>query len=412
MPPDTPLSRKTDLAKLEVLRDRLLQDGLDGQDFDALLSAFGTGLNDAGIAATRIHVTMRTNNPAFGSIAHRWLREEGTHQEAFPRRESHSENWLQSPLFYLLTIEADELRQRLDHPEPEFSFPVFDDFRARGATDYILFKRFFTPNRTVLDASSAVLPEGCLMSITMDGAGGYSESDLEAIRGLLPSLLMSLKSLSNRQMAKDIAETYLGRDAGLRVLSGDIVRGSVERREAVICYFDLSGFTKLSEELAGDAIIAMLNAYFEVAVDIVHAHGGNVLKFMGDGMLAIFDIATCADANLAAIEATVALRETMRIINDERSSHSLPTTGFTLALHRGEVLYGNIGGATRLDFTVIGAAVNTTARLSGMCGHVDQQIVVSADVAQPVLDRRDDLVALGQYRLRGLRDRMALFTLD
>ena len=118
-------------AKLDALRDRLLLDGLNGAPFEALLAAFGTGLNEAGIAATRIHVTMRTNNPAFGSIAHRWLREEGTHLESFPRRESHSENWLQSPLLYLLTIEDDELRQRLDDPNPTHDFQVFDDFRAR-----------------------------------------------------------------------------------------------------------------------------------------------------------------------------------------------------------------------------------------------------------------------------------------
>ena len=399
-------------AKLDALRDRLLLDGLNGAPFEALLAAFGTGLNEAGIAATRIHVTMRTNNPAFGSIAHRWLREEGTHLESFPRRESHSENWLQSPLLYLLTIEDDELRQRLDDPNPTHDFQVFDDFRALGATDYVLFKRFFTPNRTILNAESAVLPEGCLMSITMDGAGGYSDDDLTAIRALLPSLLISLKSLSNRQMAKDIAETYLGRDAGQRVLSGDIVRGSVEKREAVICYFDLSGFTKLSEQLEGDTLIAMLNAYFDAAVEIVHAHGGNVLKFMGDGMLAIFDVDACENANIAAIEATIDLRDGIQRLNAERTADDLPTTGFTLALHRGEVRYGNIGGKTRLDFTVIGPAVNTTARLSAMCAHVDQPIVIGANVARPCLELRSDLVSLGQYRLRGVAERQELYTLD
>lgn len=412
MPQDAPLPNHPNSAKISALREQLLQDGLDGKPFEAQLATFGTGLNDAGIAATRIHITMRTNNPAFGGIAHRWLRDEGTHQEIFPRRESPSENWLQSPLFYLLTIEADELRQRLDDPNPAHEFPIFDDFRAHGATDYILFKRFFSAERTLLTTETDSLPEGCLMSITMDGKDGYSDDDLTAIRALLPSLLMSLKSLSNRQMATDIAETYLGRDAGHRVLSGDIVRGSVEQREAVICYFDLSGFTKLSEQLPGDTLIAMLNAYFEVAVDIVHSHGGNVLKFMGDGMLTIFDVDTCADANIAAIEATVSLRDTMRALNAERVAHDLPTTGFTLALHRGEVRYGNIGGKMRLDFTVIGPAVNTTARLSAMCAHVDQPIVIGANVARPCLEARDDLVSLGQYRLRGVAQRQELFTLD
>jgi adenylate cyclase len=133
---------------------------------------------------------------------------------------------------------------------------------------------------------------------------------------------------------------------------------------------------------------------------------------MGDGMLAIFDIEKVGDAPHAAIEAAVALRTRMAEVNARRTAEGLPVTGFTLALHAGEVLYGNIGGKTRLDFTVIGAAVNTAARLSGMCDHVDQQIVVSADVARPLLKRRPDLVSLGQYRLRGVKERQELFTLD
>lgn len=409
---DTLPAPAADPMRLSALRDRLLQDGLEGKPVEALLATFGTGLNAAGIAALRIHLSVRTNNPAFGSLAHRWNRDAGAESQSFPRSSAQREDWLQSPLYHILTHDLAELRQRLDVPEPRFQFPVFDDLRALGATDYVLFKRFFSQNHAVVDAYATVFPEGCMMSVAVDSSVGFSEEDLADIRALLPALLMPLKAFSNRRMAEDIAETYLGRDAGLRVLSGHIVRGSVEKREAVICYFDLSGFTKLSEQLDGDALIAMLNAYFEVAVDIVHTHGGNVLKFMGDGMLAIFDVDACADASLTAIEATAALRDAVNHLNVDRAGQDLPTTGFTLALHRGEVRYGNIGGRTRLDFTVIGPAVNTTARLSAMCAHIDQAIVIGAAVARPCLGIRSDLVSLGQYRLRGVAKRQELFTLD
>ena len=396
----------------ERLSARLMQMGLEEQVFDDILSAFGSGLNDMGFSISRLHVTMRTNHPEFGSIAHRWLRDEGTHRENFVRADEPPTNWLQSPLHYLLRKDADELRQRLNDPNPEYDFPFFDDLRARGATDYLLFKRYFYRHEGSLAFLGDTPPEGCLISIVTDGPEGFSDDDLPIIRRVLPALLLALKSFGNLKMAKDIAATYLGRDASSRVLSGDIVRGSVRSIDAVICYFDLSGFTKLSEALSGREIIDLLNDYFGVAVDVVQEHGGNVLKFMGDGMLAIFNVAKTDDANAAALEATLAMRQAMAGKSAERSEQGLTTTGFTLALHRGEVLYGNIGGTTRLDFTVIGPAVNTAARLSGMCAHVDQSIVISANVARPLLERRQELVSLGQYRLRGVAERQELFTID
>lgn len=397
---------------LQTLSERLLHHGLVGDNFEDLLVTFGVGLNALGFAITRIHVTMRTNHPEFGSLAHRWLRDEGTHQESFARFTEPQANWLQSPLYYLLRKDADELRQRLDDPKPAMDFPFFDELRAAGATDYVLFKRFFGRWEGSLAIEGDEVPEGCLLSMATDAAGGYSNMDLAAIRSLLPALLIGLKSFGNRKAAEDIAVTYLGGDAGRRVLSGDIVRGSVERVEAVICYFDLSGFTKLSEALSGDAIIGMLNDYFGAAVNVVHEHGGNVLKFMGDGMLAIFDVTKTGDANRIAIAATLSMRKKMEGVSARRAAEGLTATGFTLALHRGEVLYGNIGGQSRLDFTVIGPAVNTAARLSGMCAHVDQQIVISATVARPMLREYDQLVSLGIYRLRGVAERQELFTLD
>ncbi|WP_295317400.1 adenylate/guanylate cyclase domain-containing protein [Roseobacter sp.] len=399
-------------AAVAALSARLLNLGLEGAHFSDLLEVFCTGLNGFGAGLMRVHVTLRAHHPEFGSIAHRWRRDDGTESQTFnhiytPRRE-----WVSSPLYYLSENNISEIRQRLTDPDPVLDFPFFDELRASGGTDYIALKVFFFAPGDNLAIDPNHAPEGCLISLTGDGPDGFSEQHLQAARDLLPSLLLALKSNANHQMATDIAATYLGRDAGARVLSGDIIRGSVQHIDAVICYFDLSGFTKISEALGGEDIVEMLNDYFCITVDVIENHGGNVLKFMGDGMLAVFDVQKNKDANRAAIEAAAALRREMKLVSDRRAAEGLTGTGFTLALHSGEVLYGNIGGRTRLDFTVIGPAVNTTARLSAMTAHVDQNIVISARVARPLLETRDDLVSLGWYRLRGVRERQELFTLD
>lgn len=399
-------------VNLRALQTRLIGLGLEGSHFGVILETFCAGLNTAGLSLMRAHVSLRAYHPEFGSLAHNWRRETGTQSQTFVHTEQPQQNWVSSPLYYLLENNISEIRQRLTEPDPELWFPFFDDIRSQGATDYVAFKAFFANPEGGLAVDPNNTPEGCLISLTADGPEGFSNQELDALRDLLPSLFLALKSGANRQLAADIATTYLGRDAGMRVLSGDIIRGSVQRLDTVICYFDLSGFTKLSETLDGPEIIEMLNAYFALAVDVVQKHGGNVLKFMGDGMLFIFDVSKMEDAPRAAIEATVAIRDEMHRVSKRRMCDGLTATGFTLALHSGEVLYGNIGGKTRLDFTVIGPAVNTTARLSSMCAHVDQNIVISANVARPMQKIRSDLVSLGQYRLRGVSERQELFTLD
>ncbi|WP_254446410.1 adenylate/guanylate cyclase domain-containing protein [Ruegeria sp. HKCCD8929] len=355
---------------------------------------------------------MRAHHPEIGTVAFRWHRDGENERVDFRRRTDAPEEYLQSPIYYLLNNNTEEIRQKLFVPDPALNFPIFDELRDRGATDYFAAKRMFLrqDNAAAVDPMNA--EEGVIISLATDAPGGFSDAHLDGLRQLLPPLCLTLKCGANRLMAEDITAAYLGRDASKRVLSGDITRGSSQTIPAVIWYFDLQGFTKLSETLPGTAIIEMLNDCFAEAVDVVERHGGNVLKFMGDGMLAIFDMDQIPDARRVAIEAALELRDAFVSLNERRATDGLATTGFTLALHAGDVLYGNIGGKTRLDFTVIGPAVNTTSRILGMCSAVDQAIVISAKVAAPLLESVPDLVSLGQYRLRGVRERQELFTLD
>lgn len=220
---------------------------------------------------------------------------------------------------------------------------------------------------------------------------------------------LALKSAANRRLAHDLLAAYLGRDAGGRVLSGEIQRGSLQRIDAVICYFDLTGFTSLAERIPGPDLIAMLNAYFAVVVAAIHDRGGHVLKFMGDGLLAMFDQG--APAARAALDAAAALTAQIGALNSERSADGLPVAGFTLALHAGEIFYGNIGAETRLDFTVIGPAVNLTARLSDMHRALGRTVILSEPVYRAARGGPHDLVSLGRYMLRGVSRPLELFTL-
>ncbi|MEX0279785.1 MAG: adenylate/guanylate cyclase domain-containing protein [Arenibacterium sp.] len=403
-------------AALADLTEWLIRQGLENTPTDVWLTEFCERVIEAGIQLQRVNVSTRAHHPEIGAVAFRWHRDSEAERFVYSRRDAMStevsEEYSKSPLYYLLSQPISEIRQRLDVPDPELDFPMFDELRERGSTDYFAAKRYFLRAEQNAVDDPTRMSEGMTISLVTDAEGGFSRPQLEGLRALLAPICLTLKCAANRKMAEDVTAAYLGSDASQRVLSGDIMRGSSETISAVIWNFDLRGFTTLTETLGGKAIISLLNDYFALTVDIVEDHGGNVLKFMGDGMLAIFDLNQYPDARAKAIEAACALREAFVTANVAREADGLPVTGFTLALHAGDVLYGNIGGVNRLDFTVIGPAVNATARILGMSDPVGQNIVVSSAVAAPLLDERKDLVSLGSYRLRGVADRQELFTLD
>ncbi|CUK03864.1 Adenylate cyclase 1 [Ruegeria denitrificans] len=399
-------------AAIKDLADWLVQQGLENAPVETWLEAFCKRLVSAGIPLQRANITVRAHHPEIGTVAFRWHRDGGNEREDFVRRTDAPEQYILSPIYYLLANNIEEIRQDLTVEDPELSFPIFDELRERGATDYFAVKRFFLIQDNAMPVDPMQAEEGAIISLTTDASGGFTSQQLDGLRQLISPLCLTLKCGANRLMAEDITAAYLGKDASRRVLSGDITRGSSETISAVIWYFDLQGFTKLSEALPGDSIIELLNDYFAEAVDVVERNGGNVLKFMGDGMLAIFDINQVTDARRVAIHAAAELRDTFDELNQRRQADGLPTTGFTLSLHAGDVLYGNIGGRSRLDFTVVGPAVNTTARILGMCSALDQNIVVSDKVAGESVSSIPSLVSLGQYRLRGVAERQELFTID
>jgi len=216
--------------------------------------------------------------------------------------------------------------------------------------------------------------------------------------------------VSLARMTRTLMETYLGRDAGQRVLSGRIVRGIAERIDAVVWFSDLRGFTRITDT-APEQAIPLLNEYSDVIVSAIHEHGGDVLKLIGDGTLAIFTAEDRTHACSAALSAAIAVREGIHALNERREAHGKPVTDMYLGLHVGDVFYGNVGSHERLDFTVIGPAVNEVSRIAAMCRSVDQTVLMSSAFAGVAAVKRR-LVSVGRYALRGVSHPQELFTFD
>ena len=393
------------------ITDWLLQQGLDSLSQHELLEGYCLKLLGFGMPLMRLHVAQQAVHPLYGGIGFDWYRDAGASQQRYDH-EPAPQRWMQSPLYFMLDTHTFELRKNLTNLEEDCPFPLLVELKEGGGTDYLavalLFEKWDIQEQQV---DPLAPPEGALLSWTSDAANGFSEDDIVTIKQSLPALGLALKSAASQQVAKDLLGVYLGEDAGNRVLSGEIERGSLQQMNAVICYFDLTGFTSLSEETPGPALIEMLNDYFGVVVSLIESNGGNVLKFMGDGVLAIFGQDDLQVATQSALKSATEIRNRVRKNNIARKAEGLPFTDFTLALHLGEVFYGNIGSETRLDFTVIGPAVNLTARISGMHKSVGRRIIVSDAVVQASKSNDHDLVSLGRYMLRGVSKPLELFTI-
>jgi adenylate cyclase len=305
--------------------------------------------------------------------------------------------YLRSPI-KVIHDGAPELRRRLSDPATR-DFPVLDELAAEGATDYLIVPLRFSGQR--LNA----------ISIATHRPAGFSDAELARFKELMPLLALVLEAKETQRVASTLLDTYLGRDAGRRVLGGLIQRGDGITLAAALWYCDLRGFTATTEPLPRDQIIALLNDYFACMVGAVHRHGGEVLKFIGDAMLAIFPIADDLDrdrACLAALEAAQDALADLDALNEQRRADGKAVLEADIALHTGAVMYGNIGAPDRLDFTAIGTAVNMVTRLERMCEELGQRLLASARFASPCGSK---LVSVGHYRLRGFSQPQEIFAL-
>jgi adenylate cyclase len=324
----------------------------------------------AGLPLWRVGVFVRTLHPDIISRNYIWRRGAevvaGTANFDFQK----SPEFINSPL-RIVFREGREVRCRLDDPASKRS-PFFDDMRAEDVTDYIALPLLF------IDGSVHA------SSWTTKRPGGFSDDELATLRRIVTPLARIIEIVNLRRTAALLLDTYVGNRAGERILGGQIRRGHTDTMDAAIWLSDLRGFTALSDRLPAETVVDILNRYFDCQVSAIRTHGGEVLKFMGDGLLAVFPIAeqdgdihqVCARVLEAARESRASVEAMHYPIGD-----AVERFRFGVALHVGRILYGNIGGGNRLDFTCIGPAVNLAARLEKIAGRLNRTIVASAGFA-------------------------------
>jgi adenylate cyclase len=390
------------------LADWVTKAGLKGYSETVLLSGFCERVVAASIPLAKAVLIVDTLHPIHEGRVFRWQlgSHESTLQEYGRTNEgAAAEAWHQSPFYHLVQSGEPYLRRRLT-PDGAVEFPILAEMRSLGITDYLAMNNRFA-------ADGAIGEMDCILSSwATDAPDGFGEAALAMLRRLVPFLALAVKSASLGRIAETLVETYLGRDAGRRVLSGRIARGVAETIRTVLWFSDLRGYTKITDTAPPEQIIPLLNDYADAVISAIHDERGDVLKLIGDGTLAIFQAADREEACRRALAAATAARRSIEMLNAQRGAEALPVTQMYLGLHVGEVFYGNVGSKDRLDFTVVGPAVNEASRIAAMCRSVDQEVLLSAAFAGACGAARQRLISVGRYALRGVGQPQELFTLE
>ncbi|TDQ09165.1 adenylate cyclase [Phyllobacterium brassicacearum] len=376
---------------------RWLADGAPHHSVGALFDAFCREIVRSGLPLWRASLGLEVLHPEVSGWQHVWTDESLSVAASDRATAPTSQSYLNSPTRIVDDTEQ-PFRRRLDKPCPDM--PLLEELRLSGATDYVMYPLpFLDRTRTAVISFATRLPKG-FDPVSLDG--------LEFAAKLLSPYL---ERHVLRRIAIDLLDTYVGPHTGQRIIEGRVDRGAVELIEAAIWFADLRGFTLLSERSAIPDVLAHLNTWFGTIGEVVEAHGGEVLKFMGDAVLAIFPTSAEHNRETACQKALAAAQEMClrsEAENAQRRSLDTPPVVHGLALHFGEVAYGNVGASHRLDFTVIGPAVNRASRLLDLAKRLDREVLVSHALAREV---DQPLIDLGRYRLRDVKQRQRVFTL-
>jgi len=361
---------------------------------------------------SRLLCLMHALHPQVIGTSYVWRRDTGL-TEISPREYSRSPDvprtpsHIDSPISAILDGTAESIRLRLDVPDTKFDFPALAELRGQGGTDYVAMPLLFSDGQINV------------ITFTADRAGGFRKSELEQIDQMLPMLARVLEVHYLRRTAKTLLDTYLGKHTGERVLNGSIRRGDGEDIHAAIWFCDLRDSTRMADSMCRKAFLAILNDFFDCIAGAVLDHQGEVLRFIGDAVLAIFPTGEASTARngeccsresacQAALAAVTDAQGRIKELNRRRLRKREPPLCFGLGLHMGDVTYGNIGVPTRLEFTVIGAAANEAVRLEGLCKTLGESVLISSEFEHCI---PGELVSLGHHTLRGVSAAQEVFTL-
>ncbi len=388
-----------DLAgAVPALRDWVVLQGLEGTSLAELLEGFATRVVGAGLHLSRAYLASPAVHPDIRAVNLTWrpstgVVREGVEHDRFPNA------FATSPIAFMLANDVHRHRWSLSTPEGREGYPLLDEMYVEGHTEY-------AAHIVKFGGSATTALQGVALTVCTDLARGFAKNELAFLNELVPPLALAVYRIALFDMTASILDAYVGHDAGRRILNGEIRRGHGDRLGAALMIADLRGFTAVSET-GGEEMIARLGQHLAAIAEPIEAAGGEVLKFLGDGLLAAFAVEDGPDAACAAAvaAATEALSRNEAVNARFPDSTPLPVD---IALHRGEVFYGNVGGGSRLDFTVIGPAVNEASRIEALCAVLDRPLLMSADFAR-CCGRAT--VSLGRHRLRGVSEPREIFAL-
>ena len=347
-------------------------------------------LDVIGFPVERLNLGVLAVHPEMAGYAVMWEKGMGAPIEVPIRREdTQKATYLDSPIRYVVDHQV-SVDFDLSDPDAQNRFPVLQEFRDKGFTQYLGFPLPYGEGGTAI------------LTLCTRLEGGFSQSHTVGIQQIFPVLRLLIDVAETRRLARTVLRTYLGKDTGERVLSGEIVRGAGERIQAALWFCDLRDYTSMTAALGSFAMIDVMNQFFDCMADAIWAEDGEILKFMGDAMLAVFRIRPDrgpASAAQAAFRASQAAIDSLSAISSEREQRSEPELRAGVSLHLGSVVYGNIGAASRLDFTVMGHAVNLVARIQSLNGSTGEPILFSREIADHVGDCAE---SVGVHSFKGV----------
>jgi adenylate cyclase len=388
----------------ETLIDRvsnwLQQSALTGESLETLVQGLCERLAAAGIPLVRVHLSFSMLHPLYDALGFTWIRGKGVSVEGFRATSSESDNnrFLKSPYFYLLSHNMQHLRRRIDALTPT-EFTIFEDLKAIGATDYLAFVESFGEGST----------RGMVGSWATDAPGGFGDDVIGALLKVQNDLAVAAKMAVLSKLADNMVTTYLGGNAGKRVLSGQVRRGDGETIRAALVMADMRQSTMLAEKSGRQVYIDTLNEFFDAIAAPFNRNGGEILSFMGDGFLAVYPCGRHREPSQIATQAAMAAvrQSTARMaeMNAERRKNGLTEIRYGIGLHVGNVMFGNVGLKDRLTFSAFGGAVNEVSRLQGLTKTHAHPIIASQAFATYC---GGDWMTLGEKKLRGVEERVTV----
>ncbi len=391
----------------------LLEQGLVEASVGEITQGLGRRLVNGGVSIHRISIGGVILHPVFGGLDVVWeARNDRLRTDMYPRTAMDTPEFQDAPFFHMLANAIPSMRYRLEDGELDLEFPIFGRLRDQGVTDYLVFFHTYGRQNEVQWADLPSGMEGVISSFATRRIGGFTDMEIEYLQALATPLSLAIKSTTTYDLAKTLLDTYLGSYSGGHVLDGLVERGQGKLIDCVLWYCDLRDSTGMAERMPIEEYLEAINAYFDCTAGAVLDHGGEVLKFIGDAVMAIFPF---EDATRPAVDMCRAAALTAReafskavSVNAGRADAGLAPIKFGVSLHVGQVMYGNVGTAQRLDFTVTGPAANEATRLEGLCKTLGTPVIASSRFEEIC---PEELISLGVQQVAGVDGGLAAYTL-